>query len=99
MRNIAWQAGLDAATKLFDVDKVDAAIASGGSSITIPIAEMAAPRGQIIMTSSSSRQLWRHCLQHLPLDESSARRWAIMSPARVSRPPSSSCRTTPSAPV
>src|SRR5690349_20880838 len=30
------QAGLDAATKLFDVDKVDAAIVFGGSSITIP---------------------------------------------------------------
>jgi branched-chain amino acid transport system substrate-binding protein len=67
------QAGLDAATKLFDVDKVDAAIVFGGSSITIPIAEMAAPKGKIIMnTSASSSKLGDYggtVFSTLPLDD------------------------------
>ena len=67
------QAGLDAATKLFDVDKVDAAIVFGGSSITIPIAEMAAPKGKIIMnTSASSSKLGNYggtVFSTLPLDD------------------------------
>ena len=62
------QAGLDAATKLFDVDKVDAAVVFGGSSITIPIAEMAAPKGKIIMNTSASSsklgELCGHRVQH-----------------------------------
>ena len=67
------QAGLDAATKLFDVDKVDAAIVFGGSSITIPIAEMAAPKGKIILnTSASSSKLGNYAgtvFSTLPLDD------------------------------
>lgn len=67
------QAGLDAATKLFDVDKVDAAVVFGGSSITIPIAEMAAPKGKIIMnTSASSSKLGDYAgtvYSTLPLDD------------------------------
>jgi branched-chain amino acid transport system substrate-binding protein len=67
------QAGLDAATKLFDVDKVDAAVVFGGSSITIPIAEMAGPKGKIIMnTSASSSKLGNYSgtvYSTLPLDD------------------------------
>jgi branched-chain amino acid transport system substrate-binding protein len=48
------QAGLDAATKLFDVDKVNAAIVFGGSSVTIPIAKMAEPKNKIILNTSAS---------------------------------------------
>ncbi len=67
------QAGLDAATKLFDVDKVDAAVVFGGSSITIPIAEMAAPKGKVILnTSASSSKLGEYAgtvFSTLPLDD------------------------------
>lgn len=67
------QAGLDAATKLFDVNNVGAAIVFGGSSITIPIAEMAAPKGKIIMnTSASSSKLGNYpgtVFSTLPLDD------------------------------
>lgn len=67
------QAGLDAATKLFDVDKVEAAIVFGGSSITIPIAEMAAPKGKVILnTSASSSKLGKYAgtvFSTLPLDD------------------------------
>ncbi len=67
------QAGLDAATKLFDVDKVDAAVVFGGSSISIPIAEMAAPKGKIILnTSASSSKLGEFAgtvFSTLPLDD------------------------------
>jgi branched-chain amino acid transport system substrate-binding protein len=67
------QAGLDAATKLFDVNKVDAAVVFGGSSITIPIAEMAAPKGKIILnTSASSSKLGNYAgtvFSTLPLDD------------------------------
>jgi branched-chain amino acid transport system substrate-binding protein len=67
------QAGLDAATKLFDVNKVDAAVVFGGSSITIPIAEMAAPKGKIILnTSASSSRLGNYAgtvFSTLPLDD------------------------------
>jgi branched-chain amino acid transport system substrate-binding protein len=67
------QAGLDAATKLFDVDNVDAAVVFGGSSITIPIAKMAAPKGKIIMnTSASSSELGQFggtVFSTLPLDD------------------------------
>src|SRR5579862_70185 len=48
------QAGIEAATKLFDVEQVPAAIVFGGSSVTLPIAEMAAPKGRIILNTSAS---------------------------------------------
>lgn len=67
------QAGLDAANKLFDVDKVNEAIVFGGSSITIPIAEMAAPKGKVILnTSASSSKLGKYVgtvFSTLPLDD------------------------------
>jgi branched-chain amino acid transport system substrate-binding protein len=67
------QAGIEAATKLFDVDKVDEAIVFGGSSVTIPIAEMAAPKGKIILnTSASSAKLGNYpgtLFSTLPLDD------------------------------
>ncbi len=67
------QAGIEAATKLFDVNKVDAAIVFGGSSVTIPIAELAAPKGKILMnTSASSAKLGNYggtLFSTLPLDD------------------------------
>ncbi|MFO1056393.1 MAG: ABC transporter substrate-binding protein [Dongiaceae bacterium] len=67
------QAGLDAAAKLFDVDKVEAAIVFGGSSVTIPIAEMLAPKGKVILnTSASSAKLGNYpgtLFSTLPLDD------------------------------
>jgi branched-chain amino acid transport system substrate-binding protein len=67
------QAGVEAATKLFDVDQVPAAIVFGGSSVTLPIAEMAAPKGRIIMnTSASSPKLGNFpgtLYSTLPLDD------------------------------
>lgn len=67
------QAGIEAATKLFDVNKVDAAIVFGGSSVSIPIAEMAAPKGKILMnTSASSAKLGNYggtLFSTLPLDD------------------------------
>jgi branched-chain amino acid transport system substrate-binding protein len=67
------QAGVEAATKLFDVDQVPAAIVFGGSSVTLPIAQMAAPKGRIIMnTSASSPKLGNFpgtLFSTLPLDD------------------------------
>jgi branched-chain amino acid transport system substrate-binding protein len=67
------QAGIEAATKLFDVNQVPAAIVFGGSSVTIPIAEMAAPKGRIILnTSASSSKLGNFpgtLFSTLPLDD------------------------------
>ncbi len=67
------QAGIEAATKLFDVNKVDAAIVFGGSSVSIPIAELAAPKGKILMnTSASSAKLGNYggtLFSTLPLDD------------------------------
>ncbi len=67
------QAGIEAATKLFDVNQVPAAIVFGGSSVTLPIAEMAAPKGRIILnTSASSSKLGNFAgtlFSTLPLDD------------------------------
>jgi len=67
------QAGIEAATKLFDVDQVPAAIVFGGSSVTLPIAALAAPKGRIIMnTSASSPKLGDYpgtVFSTLPLDD------------------------------
>jgi branched-chain amino acid transport system substrate-binding protein len=67
------QAGVEAATKLFDVDHVPAAIVFGGSSVTLPIAQMAAAKGRIILnTSASSSQLGNFpgtLFSTLPLDD------------------------------
>ena len=67
------QAGVEAATKLFDVNQVPAAIVFGGSSVTVPIAELAAPKGRIILnTSASSPKLGNFpgtLFSTLPLDD------------------------------
>ncbi len=67
------QAGVEAATKLFDVDQVPAAVVFGGSSVTLPIAELAAPKGRIILnTSASSSKLGNYpgtIFSTLPLDD------------------------------
>jgi branched-chain amino acid transport system substrate-binding protein len=67
------QAGLDAATKLFDVNNVNAAVVFGGSSVTIPIAKMAGPKGKIIMNTSASAselgQFGGTVFSTLPLDD------------------------------
>jgi branched-chain amino acid transport system substrate-binding protein len=67
------QAGVEAATKLFDVDQVPAAIVFGGSSVTLPIAQLAAPKGKIILnTSASSSKLGDFpgtLFSTLPLDD------------------------------
>jgi branched-chain amino acid transport system substrate-binding protein len=67
------QAGIEAATKLFDVDQVPAAIVFGGSSVSIPIAALAAPKGRIVMnTSASSAKLGDFAgtvFSTLPLDD------------------------------
>jgi branched-chain amino acid transport system substrate-binding protein len=67
------QAGMEAAIKLFDVNQVPAAIVFGGSSVTIPIAEMAAPKGLVILnTSASSSKLGNFpgtVFSTLPLDD------------------------------
>ena len=67
------QAGVEAATKLFDVNGVPAAVVFGGSSVTLPIAEMAAQKGRVIMnTSASSAKLGDFpgtIFSTLPLDD------------------------------
>ncbi len=67
------QAGIEAATKLFDVNKVEAAIVFGGSSVTIPIAELAGPKGKVLLnTSASSAKLGNYAgtvFSILPLDD------------------------------
>ena len=67
------QAGVEAATKLFDVDHVLAAIVFGGSSVTLPIAELVAPKGGIILNTSASSSKLRNyggtVFSTLPLDD------------------------------
>ena len=67
------QAGIEAATKLFDVNKVEAAIVFGGSSVTLPIAELARPKDKVILnTSASSAKLSGYpgtLYSTLPLDD------------------------------
>jgi len=48
------QEALNAATKLYDVDKVEAAIMFGGSSLMIPVAQMAKDKGKVLVNTSSS---------------------------------------------
>lgn len=48
------QAALDAATKLYDADGVQAVIMFGGSSLMLPVAEMAQEKGRILINASSS---------------------------------------------
>ena len=45
---------INAATKLYDVNKVEAAIMFGGSSLMIPVAEMAQQKGKVLLNTSSS---------------------------------------------
>lgn len=45
---------INAATKLYDVNKVEAAIMFGGSSLMIPVAELAQQKGKILLNTSSS---------------------------------------------
>ncbi|MCX5515815.1 hypothetical protein C3941_05750 [Kaistia algarum] len=67
------QEAMNAATKLFSVDKVDAAIMFGGSSLMIPVAELARDKGKILInTSSSSPKLGNYpgtLFSILPLDD------------------------------
>jgi branched-chain amino acid transport system substrate-binding protein len=67
------QEALNAATKLYDVDKVQAAIMFGGSSLMIPVAEMAKQKGRVLLnTSSSSPKLGQYpgtLFSILPLDD------------------------------
>jgi len=67
------QAGVDAATKLFDVNDVGAAIVFGGSSVTLPIAKLAQQKDRIILnTSASAPELGKFpgtIFSTLPLDD------------------------------
>lgn len=67
------QAALDAANKLYNVDKVPAAIMFGGSSLMIPVAELAKQKGTVLInTSSSSPKLGNYpgtLFSILPLDD------------------------------
>ena len=67
------QEALNAATKLFDVDRVEAAIMFGGSSLMIPVAKLAKQEGKILInTSSSSPELGKFpgtLFSVLPLDD------------------------------
>lgn len=45
---------INAATKLYEVNKVEAAIMFGGSSLMIPVAELAQQKGKIVLNTSSS---------------------------------------------
>ena len=48
------QEALNAATKLYEVDGVEAAIMFGGSSLMIPVAELAQQKGKVLINTSSS---------------------------------------------
>ena len=48
------QEALNAATKLFEVDQVEAAIMFGGSSLMIAVAELAQQKGKVLLNTSSS---------------------------------------------
>jgi len=67
------QEALTAATKLYDVDKVPAVIMFGGSSLMIPVAELAKQEGKVLInTSSSSAKLGNYpgtLFSILPLDD------------------------------
>ena len=45
---------INAATKLYEVNKVEAAIMFGGSSLMIPVAELAQQKGKVLLNTSSS---------------------------------------------
>jgi branched-chain amino acid transport system substrate-binding protein len=45
---------INAATKLYEVNKVEAVIMFGGSSLMIPVAELAQQKGKILLNTSSS---------------------------------------------
>jgi branched-chain amino acid transport system substrate-binding protein len=67
------QEALNAATKLYEIDGVEAAIMFGGSSLMIPVAELAQQKGKILVnTSSSSPKLGEFpgtLFSVLPLDD------------------------------
>ncbi len=67
------QEAMNAATKLYDVDGVEAAIMFGGSSLMIPVAELAQDKGKVLLnTSSSSPKLGEYpgtLFSVLPLDD------------------------------
>lgn len=67
------QEALNAATKLYEVDKVEAAIMFGGSSLMIAVAELAQQSGKVLInTSSSSPKLGNFpgtLFSVLPLDD------------------------------
>jgi branched-chain amino acid transport system substrate-binding protein len=67
------QEALNAATKLYTVDKVPAAIMFGGSSLMIPVAQMAKEQGKVLLnTSSTSPKLGEYSgtlFAVLPLDD------------------------------
>lgn len=45
---------INAATKLYEVNRVEAAIMFGGSSLMIPVAELAQQKGKVLLNTSSS---------------------------------------------
>jgi branched-chain amino acid transport system substrate-binding protein len=45
---------INAATKLYDVNKVEGVIMFGGSSLMIPVAELAQQKGKVLLNTSSS---------------------------------------------
>ena len=67
------QEALNAATKLYEVDGVEAGIMFGGSSLMIPVAELAQQKGKVLInTSSSSPKLGEFpgtLFSVLPLDD------------------------------
>jgi len=67
------QEALNAATKLYEVDQVEAAVMFGGSSLMMAVAELAQQNGKILLnTSSSSPQLGNFAgtlFSVLPLDD------------------------------
>lgn len=67
------QEAMNAATKLFDIDGVELAIMFGGSSLMIPVAELAQDKGKVLInTSSSSPKLGEFpgtLFSVLPLDD------------------------------
>jgi branched-chain amino acid transport system substrate-binding protein len=67
------QEALNAATKLYSLDKVEAAIMFGGSSLMIPVAQLAKEQGKVLLnTSSSSPKLGEYpgtLFSILPLDD------------------------------
>jgi branched-chain amino acid transport system substrate-binding protein len=96
------QEALNAATKLYEVDGVEAAIVFGGSSLMIPVAELAQQKGKVLInTSSSSPKLGEpaRCSAYCRSMTLWARSLAPGSPPKGRKPPLSSFPTTRSAPV